>query len=111
MKNYQYESITYENIPKRGYVIVDSYLLLIKNGHLEESLEISGSSINELIKSAREIAELPPRTTIYVDDSEIFDIDTIFDSGRLITDDQYFDEMDEEESEGWEELAEHFADF
>lgn len=110
MKNYQYESITYENIPKRGYVIVDSYLLLIKKGHLEESWELSGNGINELIKSAREIAELPSRTTIYVDDSEIFNIDTIFDSGRLITDDQYFDEMDEEEAEGWADLAEHFSD-
>lgn len=113
-KQYSYEPLELSGRPRKGYVIIDDTLFYFKHGRMDESWDICGKTINDKIKSAREVADLPNSATIYVDTNNNFDTDTIYDCGRLITTIEYACELDcdddDEESEGWEEIAEYYSD-
>ena len=93
---------------KNGYLIVDDMLFEISNYNIENSWEISGKTIAQKVVSARTEADISNRTRVVVDDEGCYNVDTLLDEGMLITDDEAFNQMCEEDQEDYESLMEYF---
>lgn len=104
---YKYEELDLDDIPRKGYVIIDKIMVLIEDNEVIDSWELEGDSINELIHDAREQSGMGGAAKIWVDTDNLLDADEVLDRGKLIHDFHEFDDMDDEEVEGWIDLAEH----
>lgn len=107
--NYKYELYDpYEYSNFSGYVITQTMLLYVdKNRVLDQwDLNPAGNDTNSLIKAAREEADLSPNAKIFIDDAKEIDLDKVSDYGYIAG--EFTDE--EEDEDGWNDLAEHFAD-
>ena len=89
---------------KNGYLIVDDMLFEISNYNIENSWEISGKTIAQKVVSARTEADISNRTRVVVDDEGCYNVD----EGMLITDDEVFNQMCEEDQEDYESFMEYF---
>ena len=112
MSQYNYKCDSYDPyvFPSfTGYVITQSQLLFVEKNRVIDQWDLNPTSndTNALIKAAREEADLPRNVKIYIDDSESIDLDFVSDYGYIAGD---FSDDDEDE-DGWNDLAEHFADF
>lgn len=99
-----------DEIPINGYFIIGHTLYSIQQQHVDESWDLTGNSPSELVQHARREAGLHGNTRVYYDDAKLFNEDVVDDTGRLITADDAFDELDEEEKDGWSDIAEYYAD-
>lgn len=91
-----------------GYIIVGSTLFYADKGHVDAIEELSGKTVEEKVIESRQIEDLTNRKRIVYDDLEYFSEDVLCDTGKLQTADQAFDELSDEEKEGWESLAEYY---
>lgn len=93
---------------KSGYLLVDETLYLFnKRGSIEESFDVSGESIKDMVSDGRRQAEIDGRTPVYVDTERIYDSDIIDDNGRLVTAEEAFDDLSEENQEDYMSYAEN----
>ena len=112
MSQYNYKCDSYDPyvFPSfTGYVITQSQLLFVERNCVIDQWDLNPTSndTNALIKAAREEADLPRNAKIYIDDSKFIDLDFVSDYGYIAGD---FSDDEDEEAEGWNNLAEHFAD-
>ena len=90
-----------------GYIIIDDTLFLIDHGHVDDSWQLSAIKLKDKVAEARKVAELSKRKNIYFDNLEMYDEYTVSNEERLITAQEAYDELDEDEKEGWEDIFEN----
>lgn len=105
-----YEPLDSNSIPKKGYIIVDTYLFYVENGNIDEIWKLSGSNTNQLVQNAREQLNLSSKTKIYVDIYGLYDIDILLDTENFTTFEEHLNSMSEEEREGLRDIEEYFMD-
>lgn len=94
---------------RTGNIIVEDTLFQIEKGTVIDSYQLTGKTFGEKVQDARIQAELGNRKRIVVDTEGVYDADTIADEGELITIDEAFGRMSEEDRDDYESLAEYFA--
>lgn len=94
---------------RTGNVIVGDTLFQVENGTITDSYQLSGKTFKEKVQSARVQADLDNRKRIYVDTEGVYDEDTVADEGELVTVDEAFERLSEEERDDYESLAEYFS--
>jgi len=90
-----------------GYLIVGSTLYLADKGNVDSIDELSGKTVEEKVIEARQLEGLTNHKRIVYDDLDYFSEDVLNDTGRLITAEQAFDELSDEEKEDWESYVEY----
>lgn len=85
MAKYNYICLSETDDFTDGYIIVGSTLFEVRNLNIDESWELSGDSIKDKVKSARELAELSDDVEIVYDEDNIYSEDILHDEGRLCT--------------------------
>ena len=68
-----------------GYVIVEDMLFEVENSRIVDEWDLSGDTIEEMVKDAIEKAELSSNTIIYYDDENYYDKNLIMDEGRFVS--------------------------
>lgn len=99
-----FESLDYEENFRNGYVIVEDTLFEIENSIVVDYWDLSGETIEEKVKDAREQADIDESERIYYDSEGCYSELVIMDEGRLVS------AFDIQMSEDEESLVEHFMD-
>lgn len=80
-----FESLDYEEPFEDGYVIVEDTLFEVEKSHIASSWDLSGDTLEEKVKDARNQAELDEDETVYYDNEKNYDKNVILDEGRFVT--------------------------
>lgn len=94
---------------RTGNIIIGNTLFQVEKGTVTDFYPISGKTISEKVQDARSQADLGNRKRIVVDTEEVYNEDTVADEGELITVDEAFERMSEEDRDDYESFAEYFA--
>ncbi|MBP3707477.1 MAG: hypothetical protein J6J36_02565 [Clostridia bacterium] len=94
---------------RTGNIIVGDTLFQVEKGTVTDSYQLSGKTISEKVRDARIQADLDNRKRIIVDTEGMYDEDTIADEGELVTINEAFERMSEEDRDDYESFAEYFA--
>lgn len=111
MKEYAYHELGSEGRPNMGYAIIGNTVFRVERGQIDDSWELSDTvnerNVNQIIKEAREVAEMPGGTRVYVDLEGEFSPELSEECGRLLTPTEYYhEECSEEEREDMDSYAE-----
>ena len=91
-----------------GYLIVGSTLFYADNGNVDIIDELSGKTVEEKVIESRKMEDLTNRKRIVYDNLGYFSEEVLCDTGKLQTAEQAFNDLSDEEKEGWESLAEYY---
>lgn len=97
-----------EEIPESGNMIVGNTLVQYDGREIIDSHPLNGTTTEELVKDARKQADLESNDPVIVDDENIYNEDIIGDTGRFVTSSEAREELDEQEREDMDSLAEYF---
>lgn len=90
-----------------GHIIIDETLFEVDKGNIVGSWDLQGGTPEEMAKQAREVADLSNRKRIVYDSEGVYDSNIVSDEGELLTAQESYDRMDDEEKEDHDSFCEH----
>ena len=92
---------------RTGHIVVDETLFAIEKGTVVDSWDLKGGTPEEMAKQAREVADLSNRQRVVIDTEGVYNADIVADEGDLVTAQEAYDRMDEEEKDDHDSFCEH----